>query len=129
MSKITLSELLKETKVLPTQLGKTCTTEHLRDIALFLESWQTVASHLGLSTTDVEQVERDGGSEDVKRRKVLEVWKARFAFKAKYMVLIKALLKIGRADQAEQVCRILVPQQPKEGTLFIKNDTVWMLYL
>jgi len=117
MSKITLSELLKETKVLPTQLGKTCTTEHLRDIALFLESWQTVASHLGLSTTDVEQVERDAASEEIKRQKVLEMWKNRWAFKATYRVLIEALLKIGHADQAEKVCRLL-PMESKKGTIF-----------
>ena len=115
MSGITLDEVLKETKVHPTQVGKPCTTEHLRDIALFLESWQTVASHLGLSTTDVEQVERDAASEEIKRQKVLEMWKNRWAFKATYRVLIEALLKIGHADQAEKVCRLL---EPKKGTIF-----------
>jgi len=129
MSRVTLDELLEEVGASPAQLDKACTSEHLQDIALFLESWRTVAPHLGLSNIESEEVENDGRAENEKRRKILEVWKARFAFKAKYMVLIKALLKIGRADQAEQVCRILVPQQPKEGTLFIKNDTVWMLYL
>ena len=61
-----------------------------------------------------------------KRQAFLESWKAKFAFKATYMVIVKALLKIGRADQAEQVCRVLVPQQPKEGTLL--NDTAWTSY-
>ena len=122
-------ELLEEVGVSPTQLDKACTSEHLQDIALFLESWRTVAPHLALSNVEAEEVENDGRAENEKRRKILKVWKARFAFKAKYMVLrIKALLKIGRADQAEQVCRVLVPQWPKEGT-FNKNDTGWMLYL
>ena len=35
-----------------------------------------------------------------KRQAFLESWKAKFAFKATYMVIVKALLKIGRADQA-----------------------------
>ena len=115
MSRVTLDELLKEVGVSPSQLDKACTSNHLQDIALFLESWRIVAPHLGLSRTEVEGVERDATEEKEKRQKILEVWKAGFAFKAKYIVLIEALLKIGRADQAEQVCRVLVPQQAKEG--------------
>ena len=118
MSRVTLEELLKEVGVSPTQVDKACTSEHLQDIALFLESWRTVVPHLGLSRIEVEEVEQDGRGEKEKRQKILEVWKAGFAFKAKYVVLIKALLKIGRADQAEQVCRLLVPQQANEGNLY-----------
>ena len=128
MSRVTLDELLEEVGVSPAQLDEACTSEHLQDIALFLESWRTVAPHLGLSSVEAEEVENDGRAENEKRQKILEVWKARFAFKAKYIVLIKALLKIGRADQAEQVCHVLVQQRPKEGT-FIQNDTAWMLCL
>ena len=113
MSRVTLNELLEEVGVSPTQLYRACTSEHLKDIALSLESWRAVAPHLGLSNAEVQEVERDGTDEKDKRRKILEVWKAGFAFKAKYMVLIKALLKIGRADQAEQVCRVLVPKEGK----------------
>ena len=115
MSGVTLDELLKEVGVSPSQLDKACTSEHLQDIALFLESWRTVAPHLGLSRSEVEEVEREGGAEKEKRQKILDSWQGKFAFKAKYSVLIKALLKIGRADQAEQVCRLLVPH--KEGTI------------
>jgi len=63
----------------------------------------------------VEAAEMDANSEVERRRKILATWSARFAFKAKYRVLIEALLKIGRADQAEKVCRVLVPQQPIQG--------------
>ena len=117
MSGVTLDELLEEVGVSPTQLDKACTREHLQDIALFLESWRTVAPHLGLSKVQMEQVERDGAEENEKRLKFLESWKGKFAFKAKYMVLVEALLKIGRADQAEQVCCLLV-QQPKKRIPF-----------
>ena len=114
MSGVTLDELLEEVDVSPAQLDKACTSEHLRDIALFLDSWRTVAPYLELSKVQVEQVERDGTEENEKRLKFLESWKGNFAFKAKYIVLVKALLKISRADQAEQVCRVLV-QQPEKG--------------
>ena len=132
MPRVTLDELLKEVGVSPAELDKACTSEHLQDIALFLESWRTVAPHLGLSSVEVEEVERDGTEEKEKRRKILKVWKAGFAFKAKYTVLIKALLKIGRADQAEQVCRLLVPQ-PEKGIPFFFGGKVgeyaWLLLI
>ena len=118
MSGVTLDELLKEVGVSSSQLDKACTSEHLRDIALFLESWRIVAPQLGLSKVQVEDIERDGTEEKEKRQKILECWKAKFVFKAKYTTLVTALLKIGRADQAEQVCHLLV-QQHKEGIPFI----------
>ena len=114
MSGVTLDELLEEVGVSLTQLDEACTREHLRDIALFLESWRTVAPHLGLSKVQVEEVELDGTEEKEKKQKILESWRAKFAYKANYRVLVKAFLKIGRADLAEQVCHLLV-QQHKEG--------------
>ena len=115
MAGVTLDELLEEVGISPLQLDKACTNEYLQDIALFLESWRTVAPHLGLSEIQVEEVESDGKAEKEKRQKILESWKAKFAFKATYIVLVKALLKISRADQAERVCRLL---RPKEGTFY-----------
>ena len=117
MSGVTLDELLEEVGVSLTQLDEACTREHLRDIALFLESWRTVAPHLGLSKFQVEEVELDGTEEKEKKQKILESWRAMFAYKVNYRVLVKALLKIGRADLAEQVCHLLV-QQHKEGIPF-----------
>ena len=113
MSGVTLAELLKEVGLTNEQLDETCTHEHLRDIALFLTSWRTLAPQLELSS-EVEAIEKDAHSEKERMQKFLEAWKAKFAFKAKYRVLVEALLKIGSADQAEKVCRSLVSQQPSE---------------
>ena len=98
------------------QLDNEWTREQIQDIALFLESWQTVAPHLGLSTVEVEEVKKDGREEKVKRQKLPESWKTKFAFKAKYRMLIVALLKIGQTDQVQQVCHVLLSQHSKEGT-------------
>ena len=117
MAEVTLDELLEEVGISPFQLDKPCTSEHLQDIALFLESWRTMAPHLGLSKIQVEEVESNGRAETEKRQKILESWKAKFAFKATYIVLVKALLKTSKADLAERVCRLL----PKEGTFYRKS--------
>ena len=116
MSGVTLDEILEEVGVTPSQLDNACTREHLQDVALFLESWRTVAPHLGLSSAKVEEVERDETEEKAKKQKILEAWRAKFTFKAKYRVLVEALLKISRADQAVKVCRLLVSRCSKEGT-------------
>ena len=39
MSRVTLHELSEEVGVSPAQLDKACTSKHLRDITLFLDSW------------------------------------------------------------------------------------------
>ena len=115
MSGVTLNELLEEVGITHKQLNEKCTNEHLHNIALFLKSWRTLAPPLGLSDSEVEAVERNSHGEEEKKQKFLESWKAKFAFKAKFRVLVQALLKIGRADQAEQVCRLLVSQQPSKS--------------
>ena len=127
MSGVTLNELCTEVGVTLTQLDKPCTSEHIQDIALFLESWRSVASRLGLSDAEVEAAKMNATSEEERRQKILATWKAKFAFKAKYRVLIEALLKIGRADQAEKVCRVLVPEQPIEGVSYLILHDLLML--
>ena len=111
MSGVTLDELLKEVGITHMQLEEKCTNEHLHGISLSLKSWRTLAPQLGLSSSEVEAVDRDAHSEKERRQKCLESWKAKFAFAATYRVLVEALLEIGNADQAEEVCRLLVSQR------------------
>ena len=115
MSGVTLDELCEKKGITLAQLDKQCTTEHVRDVSLFLQSWRNVAPHLGLSSAEIEAAEMNANSEEERRRKILEAWSAKFDFKATYRVLIEALLKTARADQAVKVCHVLVPQQPIEG--------------
>ena len=128
MAGVTLDELLKKVGITPEQLNETCTNDHLHDIALFLKSWRTLAPHLQLSSNDVEAVDEDAHSAKERRQKFLESWKAKFAFTATYRVLVEAFLKIGNADQAEEVCRLLVSQQPsKDMSMFSFYYCIWLV--
>ena len=71
MAAITLEELLEEVGVCPEKLNESISDDHLREIALFLTSWRTVASHLDLSENDAEQ-----GGRKVKDKslKALQIW-------------------------------------------------------
>ena len=128
MSRVTVDELLKEVGITHMQLEEKCTNEHLHNTALFLKSWRTLAPHLGLSDSEVEVVERDAHGEEEKRQKFLESWKANFGLKATYRVLVEAFLKIGRADQAEDVCRLLVSEQPsKDVSMLLFYYCIWVV--
>ena len=81
-------------------------SEHFLNIAVFLESWKEVAPYLGLFSADVA-TEVNSHSEQEKKQKILRLWSAKFAFKAKYRMLIEGLLKIGRADQAQKSAAFL----------------------
>ena len=101
---VTLEELVREVGVAPESLDKRCSDDHLRSISLFLD-WHTVAPHLGLSETDQEEIESDGKKDPA--AETLVKWKGKFAFKATYKSLIEVLLTTGKANHAEEVCKLL----------------------
>ena len=110
MAGITFEELTAHVGISADRLNRECSDEHLASISLFLANWQTVAPHLGLSEVDEEDVEEEGVKKQDKRYKSLWKWKARSLFKAKYKVLVDVFLKIGRADLAEKVCKLLIDE-------------------
>ena len=90
------------------KLDQECSEEHVKEISLFLESWEILAPHLSLKKTDIEDIDREGKTEQEKRLKTLQKWKERFIFLATYKVLMEALIKTGRAGHARQVCHLLL---------------------
>ena len=107
MAAITLEELLKEVGVCLEKLNDSISDDHLREIALFLTSWRTVATNIGLSEMDINDVEREGKHEQDQRLKVLQRWKGKFGFRATYRKLVEVLLSLAMADVAEKVCCLL----------------------
>ena len=107
---ITYTELISHVGISADKLNQPCSDEHIKDIALFLTNRQTVATYLGLTEIDVEDVEEEGTKAQDKRYKVLRKWKAKNLFKATYRRLVDVFLKIGRADLAEKVCRLLTDE-------------------
>ena len=88
MAEITLDDLLKETKIYPEKLDKCISDHHLREIALFLTSWRTVASHLDLDENDPDDAEQGGRKVKDKSLKALQIWKGKFGFRATYKKLV-----------------------------------------
>ena len=107
MAGVTFEELIAYVGISTDELNKPCSDEHIARISLFLANWQTVAPLLGLTETDEEDIEEGKKTQD-KRYKTLWKWKCKNLFKATYGALIDVFLKLGRADLAEKVCRLLV---------------------
>ena len=118
MAGVTFEELTAHVGISADELNKPCSDEHITSISLFLTNWQTVAPLLGLSETDEEDVEEEGKKTQDKRYKTLRRWKNKNLFKATYRVLVDVFLRLGQADLAEKVCRLLVD----EGTYKISTD-------
>ena len=114
MAGVTLEECVREFSISAELLDKRVSDDHLREVSKFLQ-WRKVAPYLKLDDSEVEAVDLDGNSEQEKRYKSLQTWKSKFAFKATNKRLIEALLECGRADHAEEVCKLLASLAPQKG--------------
>ena len=108
---ITVEDLEQHFKIPKGALDKEISSDHVREISTFLESWKLVAPHLGLSDGEIEAIENDRNTEEEKRLLMLQKWKQALVFKATYQKLIKALLSIKRADLASSVCQMVMTSQ------------------
>ena len=106
MAGITLDDCIQRFDFTDEVLDAKCSDEHILDVSRFLD-WKGVARYLKLTESEVDAVDSDGRDEQDKRRKTLEKWMSKFAFKATYRNLIQALLDSGRGDHAEKVCELL----------------------
>lgn len=103
----TFEEVVAETKISVQALRKPCSEQRLLDLAEYCVPWNIVGQHLGLSQTQVNDIDRDYRTTEEKRIRALQRWKEAFAFKATYEAFVKALLASGRNEQAVEVCRLL----------------------
>ena len=117
MAVVTISELVEAVGISETSLRERCTDEHLNVVSRFLD-WRTTAPYLGLSETEIEDIEDEDRRNEVRRRKTLQVWKRKYCFKATYRKLVEVFLCSGRADHAEELCRLLLPPG-RYGTLLL----------
>lgn len=106
MAAVTVSELVEAVGISEASLRERCTDEHLNSIAHFLD-WQTTAPYLGLSEKEIEDIEDEDRRNEVRRRKTLQLWKRKHSFKATYRRLVDVFLSVGRADHAEELCRLI----------------------
>ena len=77
------------------------------EISHCLCEWKLAALKLNISQAEVDAIERENGKAELQRVNFLKIWKQKMTFKATYRVLVEALLSIGRAEDAREVCQTL----------------------
>ena len=112
---ITVEELEERYQIPQGLLDDTFTDEHAREFALSVDSWELLASHLDLSEQQIEAIKIDNESQEVKRLKVLNKWKQKFAYRATYRRLLEVLLSIDRKDLACNVCELVASKQGEQS--------------
>ena len=70
--------------------------------------WKLIGFHLKLTDGDITAVDGDNRTVDEKRVGMLRRWKEQLAFKATYLLLVKALLVCGRSSDAINACKTIV---------------------
>lgn len=113
MAGVTLEDCVKQFGISVELLEATVSADHIRDVSKFWD-WRRVAPQL-IGDSEVEEVDLDEKTEQEKRHRSLQRWQRKFAFKATYQKLIDALLESGRADHAEEVCKMLTSLAPQKG--------------
>ena len=116
----TLHDLVKHADISPTLLDRECLDDHLTSISLFLD-WRRVAPHLGLDKTDIEEVESKK-TDSEKRLETLQKWKLKYSYLATFKVLVQVFLKVGSAEHALKVCKLL---QSQVYTGMIQKKATW----
>ena len=104
---VTLSDLLKHYGLdkdnLDTEIAEDCFFE----ISRSLSDWKLLAL---LTEEEVEAIENDNRTEELKRKAFLKKLKQKSSIKATYRVLVDALLRIERGEDARKLCELLKPK-------------------
>ena len=93
------------------QLDEEVSEEHLRDVSRIIDDHEIVGCELGLSSAEMEAINRYARTQQLKKVIMLRKWKEKFAWNATYRRLIEALLKCRRVDDAQKVCELLAPSK------------------
>ena len=72
---------------------------------------EIVGPELGLSDAEMDEINADAKTQQLRRMKMLKTWKQKFAWKATYRRLIEALLNCHRGGDAQKVCELLAPSK------------------
>ena len=105
MSVVTVESLLKHCDLSESDLKSVIERENFQEISGSLTKWKKLALKLqGFNQGVVDVIEADNHNEEDKRLGFLERLKQKLSFNATYGLLVRTLLEIERADDAQSLC-------------------------
>lgn len=109
VDKTAVTDLLQIYNLIPDTLERECSEQELLDVSDFI-SWDVVGPRLPrITLQDMEDLSLDKYNQDQKRQKLLKLWNERNGSCATFHVLITAMLKAKKRNEAEKVCKLLMP--------------------
>lgn len=101
------------------RLYKLCSVQDFEKIVEYCKQWKKIGYSLGLTRTQIEDIDKEKKTEDEKRSTMLSIWKQSRSFKATFHKLVNAIYECGCTDDAYQVCMYLATTA-KDDTSTIK---------
>ena len=105
LSPVTVRELAEKAGLPLQHLDRVLCEEHTHILAEFCDPWEKIGYHLKLTKANVSTIKDPNATTEKRRIAMLEKWKERFAHKATYRVLIKALIRSEHPQQAFNLCQ------------------------
>ena len=103
--RIGLEDLIQKYNIQPKALDKELTDVKLSDIAYKVDfDWKHCARKLGVSSTDINDIEVDHRGVKEQRYRALKKWQQEKCYMATGKALVEMLLNIHEVEQAKQVC-------------------------
>ena len=105
-------ELVQEAGLKEENLDQQCSDSDLKDIASLCDNWELIAYYIGLDKSQISAIKEENINPEVRRIRFLENWKESWpGGKATYRMIVSALLKCKRAEQALQVSKLIAKNQ------------------
>ena len=102
-----MDELQNRYHLTSEHLAKECSREHRLEIGKFI-NWNVVGPCLGrITPTDIDDIQRDKHNQQDGRDRLLELWAELNGYEATYSVIISAMLKARKRNEAEKVFKLL----------------------
>ena len=110
-----LGEFLKD--IPQDRLNQPCKNSHLKKIAPRIKDWQSIASFLGLTDSEEEEIKNKCETLVRKNIAVFRTWKKKRGTKANYHKLINVLWDLQRGDLCSKIVEFVQPKdRATDGT-------------
>ena len=128
--KPTINELILKAGV-KDRLNKQCSEQAIEKIIEYCKQWKRIGSKLGLTTTQIEDIDKEKKTEDEKRSTMLSMWKQIYSYKATFEKLVKAIYDCDCTEDAYQICIHLATTEGKDdiSTTHTFNNLYYQAYL
>ena len=110
-AEISLKDIASHCEVKTSCLDEEVTSAYYHEVSRYLSKWKLIAPKLKFTDDEIESIDQDNLTAEMKRISFVKEWKQKFAMKATYRALMESLLGIKRVQDATGVCQVLKDSQ------------------